>query len=52
VGRNSLKGRDAVSNAVIAAAGHNFSLLLRWLAGLLRDLIRALFSPLLAVKTA
>jgi transposase, IS5 family len=53
VGRNYLKGRDGHrSNAVLAAAGHNFSLLLRWLAGLLRDLIRALFSPLLAVQTA
>ena len=50
---NRDQGRDGDrSNAVLAAAGHNFSLLLRWLAGLLRDLIRALFSPLLAVQTA
>ena len=53
VGRNYLKGRDGDrSNPMLVATGHNFSLLLRWLAGLLRDLIRALFSPLLAVQTA
>ena len=52
MGRNYLKGRDGDrSNAVLAAAGYNFSLLLRWLAGLLRALIRALFAPLLAVQT-
>jgi len=44
LGRNYLKGRDGDrSNAVLAAAGYNFSLLLRWLARLLRTLIRALF---------
>ena len=44
MGRNYLKGRDGDrSNAVLAAAGYNFSLLLRWLAGLLRVLIQALF---------
>ena len=38
--RNYLKGRDGDrSNAVLAAAGYNFSLLLRWLARLLRALI-------------
>jgi IS5 family transposase len=44
MGRNYLKGRtgDRI-NAVLAAAGYNFSLLLRWLAALLR----ALFSLLL-----
>jgi IS5 family transposase len=43
LGRNYLKGRDGDrSNAVLAAAGYNFSLLLRWLARLLRALIRAL----------
>jgi IS5 family transposase len=43
MGRNYLKGRDGDrSNAVLAAAGYNFSLLLRWLARLLRALIRAL----------
>ncbi len=41
--RNYLKGRDGDRiNAVLAAAGYNFSLLLRWLAELLRALIRAL----------
>jgi IS5 family transposase len=44
MGRNYLKGRDGDrSNAVLAAAGYNFSLLLRWLARLLCALIRALF---------
>src|SRR6478735_2334278 len=46
MGRNYLKGRDGDrSNAVLAAAGFNFSLLLRWLAGLLRALIWALLPP-------
>ncbi len=41
--RNYLKGRDGDrSNAVLAAAGYNFGLLLRWLAELLRALILAL----------
>ena len=40
--RNYLKGRDGDRiNAVLAAAGYNFSLLLRWLAALLRVLFRA-----------
>jgi len=41
--RNHLKGRQGDRiNAVLAAAGHNFSLLLRWLATLLRALIQLL----------
>ncbi len=41
--RNYLKGRDGDRiNAVLAAAGYNFGLLLRWLAELLRALILAL----------
>jgi IS5 family transposase len=45
MGRNYLKGRDGdQANAVLAAAGYNFSLLLRWLAGLLRALFRALLA--------
>ena len=41
--RNYLKGRQGDRiNAVLAAAGYNFSLLLRWLARLLRALIAAL----------
>jgi hypothetical protein len=32
---------------VLAAAGYNFALLLRWLRGLLRALLQALFPPLL-----
>jgi len=40
--RNYLKGRDGDRiNAVLAAAGYNFSLLLRWLAALLRVLFLA-----------
>jgi IS5 family transposase len=40
--RNYLKGRlgDRI-NAVLAAAGYNFGLLLRWLAELLRLIIHA-----------
>ena len=38
--RNYLKGRDGDRiNAVLAAAGFNFSLLLRWFAELLRVLL-------------
>jgi IS5 family transposase len=38
--RNHLKGRDGDrNNAVLAAAGYNFSLLLRWLEELLRVLL-------------
>jgi len=44
--RNYLKGRAGDhANAVLAAAGYNFALLLRWLRRLLRALLRALFSP-------
>jgi len=43
--RNYLKGRNGDrSNAVLAAAGYNFSLLLRWLERLLRALIAAFSS--------
>jgi IS5 family transposase len=45
MGRNYLKGRDGDrSNAVLAAAGYNFSLLLRWLDRLLCALLRALLA--------
>ena len=45
MGRNYLKGRDGDRiNAVMATAGYNFSLLLRWLERLLRVLIRALLA--------
>ena len=41
--RNYLKGRDGDrNNAVLAAAGYNFSLLLRWLRLLLRKILRLL----------
>ena len=44
MGRNHLKGRDGDrANAVLAAAGYNFALLLRWLRRLLRALFQALF---------
>ena len=40
MGRNYLKGRDGDRiNAVLAAAGFNFSLLLRWFAWILRALL-------------
>ena len=43
MGRNYLKGPEGDRiNAVLAAAGYNFSLLLRWLAMILRALIMAL----------
>jgi len=43
IGRNYLKGPDGDRiNAVLAAAGYNFSLLLRWLADILRAGILAL----------
>ena len=46
MGRNYLKGRDGDrANAVLAAAGYNFALLLRWLRRLLRALLQALFPP-------
>ena len=49
--RNHLKGREGDRiNAVLAAAGYNFSLLLRWFRRLLRALLlilaRALGAPL------
>ena len=44
--RNYLKGRDGDrANAVLAAAGDNFVLLLRWLRRLLRALFQALLPP-------
>ncbi|MCP1835624.1 IS5 family transposase [Bradyrhizobium sp. USDA 4532] len=51
--RNYLKGRpgDRI-NAVIAAAGYNFGLLLRWLAEILRVIIRAFFETVPARNTA
>jgi hypothetical protein len=43
--RNYLKGRNGDRcNAVLAAAGYNFSLLLRWLERLLRALMRILLA--------
>jgi IS5 family transposase len=45
MGRNYLKGRNGDRiNAVLAAAGYNFSLLLRWLERLLRALMRMLLA--------
>ena len=45
MGRNYLKGRDGdLTNAVLAAAGFNFHLLLRWLAALLRVYFLAAFT--------
>ena len=45
MGRNYLRGRDGDRiNAVLAAAGYNFGLLLRWLERLLRALLRMLLA--------
>ena len=53
MGRNYLKGRDGDRiNAVLAAAGYNFGLLLRWLERLLRALLQALASSHLAARSA
>lgn len=51
--RNYFKGRlgDRI-NAVLAAAGYNFGLLLRWLAELLRAIIRASFDTVPAPNMA
>ena len=47
--RNFLNGQDGDRiNAVLAAAGFNFHLLLRWLAALLRALLLAALRPLLS----
>ena len=44
MGRNYLKGHAGdCANALLAAAGYNFGLLLRWLA----EILRALFAVLL-----
>src|SRR6185503_15113418 len=44
MGRNYFNGRDGDRiTEVIAAAGYNYSLLLRWLPALLRAVIAALF---------
>jgi IS5 family transposase len=53
MGRHYLKGRDGdCSNAVLAAAGYNFGLLLRWLARLLRALAQMLFGAPAAANRA
>jgi hypothetical protein len=51
--RNYLTGFEGDhANAVLAAAGYNFRLLLRWLALLLRALIQlAMLTPLAADRT-
>lgn len=51
--RNYLKGRDGDrANAVLAAAGYNFSLLLRWLEVLLRALLQVFAAPTAAPQSA
>jgi IS5 family transposase len=53
MGRNYLKGRhgDRI-NAVLAATGYNFSLLLRWFRRLLRSLLLLLARAILAPRLA
>jgi IS5 family transposase len=49
--RNYLKGRHGDrANAVLAAAGYNFALLLRWLQRLLRALIQISLAPTLCPR--
>ena len=49
--RNYLKGRDGDrANAMLAAAGYNFALLVRWLRRFLRALINALFPAITAAQ--
>jgi IS5 family transposase len=44
--RNHLAGREGdAANAVLAGAGYNFSLLLRWLSDLLRQILAELAAP-------
>jgi hypothetical protein len=51
--RNYLKGRDGDRiNAILAAAGYNFGLLLRWLAEILSALATALFHTPATSQTA
>ena len=51
--RNYLKGRDGDrANAVLAAAGYNFSLLIRWFEALWRALIAAILRAALTPQTA
>jgi IS5 family transposase len=53
MGRYYLKGRDGDRiNAVLAAVGYDFALLLRWLERLLRALIDALLTALRCLQTA
>lgn len=50
--RNYLNGRDGDrANAVLAAAGFNFRLLIRWLEALLRALLTALIAAPLRLQT-
>ena len=50
MGRNYLKGRDG--DRVLAGAGYNFGLLLRWMARLLRALFQAAFTSVADAQPA
>ena len=51
--RNYLKGRDGDrANALLAAAGYNFSLLIRWFQALLRALLHAFLRATVTPLTA
>jgi IS5 family transposase len=51
--RNYLKGRDGDrANAVLAAAGYNFSLLIRWFEALLRAFLQAVLRAAFILQTA
>ncbi len=47
-----VKAEHRITNAVLAAAGYNFSLLVRWFEALLRALIAALLRTPIAAHTA
>ncbi len=51
--RNYLKGREGdYANATLAAAGYNFSLIIRWFEALLRALIAAILRAAFTPQTA
>ena len=52
LGRNFLRGRHGDhANAVLTAVGYNFRLILKWLKGLLRPILAAIFDSLTARST-
>lgn len=53
IDRNHLKGREGDRvNAVLAAAGYNFGLLLRWLAAIWRAIFAVIVNKPITTKSA